>query len=357
MAKTINTFLGANSAGGFASLYEEIEKAAPLRDMMVLKGGPGVGKSKFMKILGAAASSAGLDVEYVWCSSDPDSLDAVIVPQAGTLAVDGTAPHVVEPKYPAAVDRYLDLGMFYDVDALKAEAGEIVRLTDMYDNSYAAAYRCIAAKAQVEKGIREMMGADADIRKIEERTKSLVCREVKRGGGEDGTVARRFLGGITCRGEIWKEDTINALCGSVFELQDPYGFGRTAMREALAEITSRGWDTICFMNPLEPETIDHIAVPGCGVAFVRTYGSLKFSKTERRMRFQTATDAGRVRATRARRRFSQRIADALCEESVHSLAEAKEYHDELEAVYNPYVDFDGVAEMAERETRRMLRAI
>lgn len=94
----IHTFLGANSAGGFSSLYDELEKVDNITDMMVLKGGPGVGKSTFMKKLGADAESAGFDVEYVNCSGDPKSLDAVIVPALGTLAVDGTSPHVVVIK-------------------------------------------------------------------------------------------------------------------------------------------------------------------------------------------------------------------------------------------------------------------
>ena len=37
-----------------------------------------------------------------------------------------------------------------------------------------------------------------------------------------------------------------------------------------------------------------------------------------------------------------------------ALAEAKRLHDELEAVYNPYVDFDGVRALAAIETGRLL---
>jgi hypothetical protein len=310
-----------------------------------------------MKTLGAAAEKAGLDVEYVWCSGDPDSLDAVIVPQAGTLAVDGTAPHVVEPKYPAAVDRYVNLGMFYDVDALKRCAGDIVRLTDACGAAYGAAYRCLDAKTQVERGIRDTMMRCADMERLEGRAQSLVCRVIKRGGAERGKIARRFLGGVTCRGTVWRTDTIDVLCGRKFELQDPYGMGGHIMDAILAEITGRGWDAVCFMDPLEPDTIDHIAVPDCGTAFVRTHGDIKFSRTARRIRLQTAVDAEKARAERQGRRFSQRVADALAEEGIRALASAKKTHDALEAVYNPHVDFDGVAELAERETRRMLERI
>ena len=42
-----------------------------------------------------------------------------------------------------------------------------------------------------------------------------------------------------------------------------------------------------------------------------------------------------------------RIAAALEEEAVSSLAQAKAMHDDLEAVYNPHVDFDRVHQRGE----------
>ena len=44
------------------------------------------------------AEEAGLDTEYILCSGDPDSLDAVILPAVGTAIVDGTAPQGVVPQ-------------------------------------------------------------------------------------------------------------------------------------------------------------------------------------------------------------------------------------------------------------------
>jgi len=41
----VNFFLGANSGSGFQNLYEAFVSPENSRDIMVLKGGPGVGKS------------------------------------------------------------------------------------------------------------------------------------------------------------------------------------------------------------------------------------------------------------------------------------------------------------------------
>ena len=43
-----------------------------------------------MRKVGAAMEEQGLAVEYIQCSGDPDSLDAVIIPSLATAIVDGT---------------------------------------------------------------------------------------------------------------------------------------------------------------------------------------------------------------------------------------------------------------------------
>ena len=126
--------------------------------MIVLKGGPGVGKSTMMKAIGAAAEKRGLDVEYIRCSGDPDSLDAVQIPQLKTAAVDGTAPHVIEPRYPAAVDRYVNLGQCYDVDRLKERRREIIACSEGYQRNTGRPMRACAPAGRCAQRSRKACG-------------------------------------------------------------------------------------------------------------------------------------------------------------------------------------------------------
>lgn len=48
------------------------------------------------------------------------------------------------------------------------------------------------------------------------------------------------------------------------------------------------------------------------------------------------------------------MAALLRSEAVAALRDAKANHDRLEAVYNPYVDFDGVRALAALEAGRIL---
>ena len=71
--------------------------------------------SQFMKEFEMAKtlfSSQGLDVEYVLCSGDPDSLDGVYIPALRAAWCDGTAPHVTEPRIFGASGDYVNLGSF-----------------------------------------------------------------------------------------------------------------------------------------------------------------------------------------------------------------------------------------------------
>lgn len=120
----IQYFLGANSPAGFYSLYSELLSPETANAIYILKGGPGCGKSTLMRRVAQQAAQAGETVEYILCSADPDSLDGVVLPRLGAALVDGTAPHVVEPKYPGAVEQYVNLGNCYDRAGLRAIPGQ-----------------------------------------------------------------------------------------------------------------------------------------------------------------------------------------------------------------------------------------
>ena len=97
MAQVTNFFAGANSGEGFQNLFPEMVDLEDTYDLMVLKGGPGVGKNTFMREIGRTMEDAGTPVEYLWCSGDPDSLDGVVLPELRCAVVDGTAPHGTAP--------------------------------------------------------------------------------------------------------------------------------------------------------------------------------------------------------------------------------------------------------------------
>ena len=121
----IQYFLGANSPQGFYSLYDQLLPPETANAIYIIKGGPGCGKSTLMRQVAAQAAQAGETAEYILCSGDPDSLDGVVLPRLKAALVDGTAPHVIEPKYPGVVEQYVNLGVCYDREGLQAVREEL----------------------------------------------------------------------------------------------------------------------------------------------------------------------------------------------------------------------------------------
>ena len=351
MARITHFFAGANSGAGFQSLFSELLDLETARDMMILKGGPGVGKNTFMKEIGRCMEEAGTEVEYLWCSGDPDSLDGVVLPQLRCAVVDGTAPHVVEPRYPAAVDRYVDLGRFYDLTGAKTTAEAFRRETKSYQAAYARAYHSLRAARQVELSSVAAAGEALDEEKLRRRIRGVIARELRKNGSEGGRVTRRFLGSLTHRGYVWRFDSVEALCPRVYELTDRWERAGKALEEIAEAAREKGYHVIECVSPEEPTRIEHLLIPALGLGFVTARPGMAYGKKpDRRIRVDLMGEPG----DKARLRFEARLTASLREDGVTALQEAKKGHDALEALLHPYVDFEGVRALAAIEAGRLL---
>ena len=92
-------FLGATTPAGFKGYFEPLRRE-PGMQMLLIKSGPGCGKSTLMKHLAQAAEQQGQRIEKIHCASDPDSLDGVIFLDQKRAIIDATAPHVVSRTRP-----------------------------------------------------------------------------------------------------------------------------------------------------------------------------------------------------------------------------------------------------------------
>ena len=343
----ISYFLGANTPSGFYSLMDKLMDPAKARAIYILKGGPGCGKSTLMKRLGAWAEELGHTPEYIWCSGDPDSLDGVIFPDLSVAIADGAAPHVIEPKYPAAVECYVNLGECYDRQAMAGHRDQVMELTAAYQAQYRRAYRCLKGAGQLLEDNRDLLETPELREKLRRRTRGIVARELpKRGPG--GEVTERFLSAISCQGAVCLFETADALCKRIYELSDSYGLAHGMLEELLGAAVERGHRAVVCADPMAPRRIQHLLLPDLGVGFVTGSPRLPYPGSPyRRIRLDAMADQVLLRRNRARVRFTKKVAGALLDEGMETLAQAKALHDELEAVYNPHVDFDRVERTAQ----------
>ena len=350
----IQYFLGANSPSGFYSLYPGLLDEATAEGLYILKGGPGCGKSSFLRRIVRYAEAAGEEAVLFPCSADPDSLDAVLLPRRRIALVDGTAPHVVEPAYPGVIGHYVNLGACYDRDALQTCRGEILAAFSEYKGHYKRVYRCLEAASQLHRDNREPLLSPALLQKMRKRAEGIIHREIRKNGSQPGTVTYRFLSAVTHRGRIFLGDSVTAQAKRVYELADRYGLAHELLAPILEAARTAGWDVTACPDPMAPERLAHLVIPGLSLAFVSAAeeGTLD-GRPYRRIRLDAMTDRDTYQTCRPRLRFSRKVAAALEEEAVQGLGRAKAAHDRLEALYNPHVDFHEVYRMADDLAARL----
>ena len=317
-------FPGSNTSAGFMGFFENLRGRA--RRTVILKGGPGVGKSTLMRAVGRHYEDLGAGVSYYHCSGDPDSLDAVLVRENGFLVLDGTAPHIVDPRLPGAADGILNLGVCLDEKQLEAQREEIEGLTREISGAFARAYRCLAAA----RSLREDAAAVYDgalsqkaRRALEEELLALLP------AAPQGGAAHAFAQAITCQGVLQQVDSI--LEKNVYCLDAPWAFDAHALLAPLWNAAEqKGLERAAYHDPLDAGRLLHVRV---GDALFTT-AVLMDART-----FAPEMEAAALRREGPRLAFDRAVYDLTLNQAVDSLAQAKERHDALERYYVDAMDY------------------
>ena len=268
-----------------------------------------------------------------------------LVPQKCPL---GTAPHVVEPKCPGAVERYIDLSGNYDRTGLQSLKQNILNTTSEYQGHYKRVYRCLGAAGELRRDMNELLDTEAVQRRLAKRAAGIISRELKQPGQGGGEPIQRFISAVTHRGAVTLWETVEAQANRVYELADSYGLAHHLLAPILSAALAQGHRVIACPDPMAPDRVAHLIFPGLSLAFVTSTAEEPWPHhAYRRLRLDAMADSDVYRAAKPRLRFTRRVAAALLEEGIAGLAQAKDAHDRLERLYNPYVNFDGVNQAAD----------
>jgi hypothetical protein len=341
-------FLGANTVSGFCSLYAGFCRGEG-DYLRIVKGGPGTGKSGFMRAVAREAARRGHDVELVRCSGDPGSLDGVYIPSLRLGYADGTAPHVSEPGVFGVDGDYVNLGSFCRTPLSSSDAARAAALNAAYKARYARAYALLAAGGQIESALAPEAVPAETAERAAAVLRALVDR-IAPPGGEPGTLSRRFAGAVSCEGFLADESYLE-LCKLVYVCEDGCGLAAGALAAARDEALARGRRVVEFLSPFDGGSTEAVLLPGLSAAFVRGAAQRGAVKKVALDRLCGPLDEikERRRRLRAARRERARCAEAAC----GLLAEAKALHDQLERVYRPYMDFPSLDAFTAKEIARV----
>lgn len=349
-------FLGANSCDGFVSEFQNNYDAKNGWRAYIIKGGPGCGKSSFMKQIAAYAATLKIEVVLCPCSSDPNSLDAVILPQRKIIVMDGTSPHVVEPRFPGVCEEIINLGSFWDSQRLTTHREEIIETTLQNKRYHKKASLYLNALGNILRSTMKISGEFIDKNRLENYTLQICKKHIKRASGQKGAEWVRFLSGVTPIGIVSYTNTIKEFYKKKIIISDRYG-------SVSAEIMSRvrnyaiesGYEIITIRNAFLPKIkIDHILIPQLSLAFVTENALQDFGGEERRVHERRFMDVSSLHANSQKLLLNKKLSKEILKYATESILEAKLVHDQLEKYYIDAMDFNALNEYAKEFIEKII---
>ena len=333
-------FLGGVTPKGFLTYLGEL-----VNDTMyytyILKGGPGTGKSSFMKRI-AKHFEKRENIVYYYCSSDPDSLDAIELTVSKVIIVDGTAPHVFEPKYPGVCERIINLGEYWNKQELKENSEKIISTINhnkslmamASDNhkvlSKACEDRYNFAKDYVDKG------------KIENAAKDFCAKIFEANRGRKGEKNIRQLSVMTRYGYMTQMDTVDNY-SKVFILKDDSFIASDIFIDIVAKRAMEiGYDTVISPCLLFGSFIgEHLLIKELDVAIITSNPMTHINyDADNIIDCQGFyKEDGSIQNEVFLKDNTKRI-DELTGKSRQLLNEAKSVHDEIEKYYSSAMNFE-----------------
>ncbi|MBE6639406.1 MAG: hypothetical protein E7616_08165 [Ruminococcaceae bacterium] len=321
-------FTASNTAQGFLNYFEDAFCSDDR--VYILKGGPGTGKSYFLKQAAEAAEQRGLLYEKYLCSSDPDSLDGIRIPERGIALFDGTAPHTLEPKLPGAREEILNLGQFWNSGMLRTKREQIKALSDKKAEAYDEALTNLKLAGQCALDRHRILKKHLNSEKMH-RAAELFLKKIPY---KEGKALPRPMRTFGMRGEYTLE-TFSRLAQKIFVLSPLYGIEHLYLEILLLAGKEQGREMEYSPHPITPSLPEAVYFPSSGVLVTAMAGAMGKNVGTRRFLLQGSLgdDGSMIRfLLDGERRFINAATDAFYEMRKHHFA--------LEELYGAAMDFD-----------------
>lgn len=327
-------FAASNSAKGFRSYYGDIFDGKRFERLYIIKGGPGTGKSSFMRSVARYAEEKGYSVERYMCSSDPESVDGAII--GGRVAmIDGTAPHTADTEVAGARDEIINLGEFWDSEALAKRYSEISELSERKRAAYEKGYKYLSACGELSRINKSLFYPYIK----EEKLLSLVRRTVSSlPDDRDGRTLPALIESVGMRGRV-RLDTYERSARCVYRVIDWYSTAYLFLRALIVEAQRKGIEQRVSYDPIDPEHPNGVFFVHSRIAFVAVPPTENEGGDCIRVNMKRFIDRDISGDIKKEYKYNLRLYDAILGSACEAFEDAGKVHFELEKIYSECMDF------------------
>lgn len=341
--KEKHIFAGNNTSKGFYSCFDSIFNPVELNHLYILKGGPGVGKSQFMKKFASEMEKKNYSIEYVHCSSDNESLDGIIVSELKLAFVDGTAPHTIDPAIPGAVDEIINLGEFLDSSQMDKHKYQIIQINQNKSRLYKSAYRYLQAAGIISEEINSLYDQFINNKKFNEMFQSAIDKLFVEDTNllKTSKIRKAFSESYTANGYVnrtkalYDDKRVWAVIGENTNYTSEF------LKKITDEAIKRGYDIELYLRPLNPDKLQHVYIPEMNL-FVTSSEIYVASGFEEVFDIHGIMDTDNLRLHISEIENNLHLYELLIKNALEKLSETKKYHELLEIFYINSMDFTEV---------------
>ena len=350
-------FPGGNTSKGFFSFYDYVLPQERAERIFILKGGPGVGKSTFMRKIAETLYSEGCDIEYMHCSSDPSSLDGVVFPNKGIAIIDGTAPHIVDPKNPGAVDEIINLGRFWNDEGIIKNRDKILKTNMEISALFQRAYRYLQAGYSLYRDNEIIYSQAMEHGKANVAISELIdsifagidVSEV------EGKQRHLFASAITPEGLVSYLSSL-LTTDDIVVIEGKPGTGTERLLERVrSAAVERGLYTESYYCALNPQKLEHLVIPELDLSITTSSEAHNVDVDPTvKIDFNSFLDHSIIRKHSEEINFNQNGFEMLLDRAIETIKKAKKKHDELEGFYVPNMNFEEIQRFQEDILKRLM---
>lgn len=266
-----------------------------------------------------------------------------------------TAPHIVDPKNPGAVDEIINLGEYWNLEKIKENREEILKTNKEVGRLFTRAYKFLKATESILKDVVVKYKDAMDFGKINSITLDLIDEilgnvEFK---GKAGYERHLFGTAITPNGVVEYIDTIFNDATNVYYIKGDIGTGKSTLIEKVYKnAILRGLDVEVYHTPLIKDKIGTIFIKDINVAL--TISDMFKEKNYKVVDLDKCINYDILNKYKDEIEYDKELIEKLLDNGIENIKRAKKEHDVMEKYYIPNMDFDKIEKFKVKIKERIL---